>query len=230
MRSGKLRAITASGVLAIAMVATPVWAQDSDAQLWSTTAVSVPLGKPVSLDGELVLRFGDAADGLYESEAGGFVTFAVSDSVKIGFGYTRVTNYAGGQVTRSEDRPRQQIEASLGTLLGGKLSARLRIEERIRSNGSDTGFRLRPRLKWKLPVGRTGSTALVLSHESFVELNDADWGQDAGYRRMRNFVGFDLALAGPVRAELGYLNQYGFRHARRDTIDHVLSISVAAKF
>ncbi|QIG79267.1 DUF2490 domain-containing protein [Stakelama tenebrarum] len=219
----KVGALVAGG---LCMIAPPAIAQQEDRQFWSTMAAGVRLSDTVSLQGEVVLRFGDA--GLYESEAGGFVTYRLSESVSLSAGYARVTNYTHGQVTRSEDRPRQQIDVDLGTILGGELNSRLRFEQRFRN--SDTGFRLRPRVKWKLPWRERGGPALVLSHESFVELNDTDGGQNAGYRRMRNFAGVDVPIAGSVRAEIGYLNQYDLRDRARDTMDHILSIGVGAKF
>jgi hypothetical protein len=37
-------------------------------------------------------------------------------------------------------------------------------------------------------------------------------------------------LAGPVRAEVGYLNQYGLRPGRTDSMDQVFSIAIGADF
>src|SRR3546814_13021149 len=105
-----------------------------------------------------------------------------------------------------EDRPRQQISFPLGGFAGGKLSGRVRLEERLRRDGDDIGLRLRPQIKYTLPLGTGSKTALVLSHESFIQVNDTDWGQASGYARLRKPIGGTPPLTTVVSVELGYLN------------------------
>src|SRR3546814_14559527 len=88
-----------------------------------------------------------------------------------------------------EDRPRQQISFPLGGFAGGKLSGRVRLEERLRRDGDDIGLRLRPQVKYTLPLGTGRKTALVLSHESFIQGQDTDWGPARGHARMRHAIG-----------------------------------------
>jgi hypothetical protein len=216
-------AIAARGLLSAA----PASAGDSDAQLWLQTTASLPVAEESELTIEAVTRFGEDDGGLFTVQGGGWLETAIAKGVKLGIGYRHVQSYAGGNATSNEDRARQQISVALGRLGGGRLSGRLRLEQRWRSDGDDMGLRLRPQVKFALPLRAESGAALVLHHESFVELNDTDWGQDAGYRRMRNFIGFELPVAGGISAELGYLNQHDFGRGGPDATAHAASLALS---
>ena len=227
-----MRTIFATAAMAMLVVPAAARAEiDTDTQYWATTGASVGIGNGLALEGEVVLRFSDDTGGLYEAEFGGNLKYAVSPNVTIAAGYVYVPNFSNGHITRKEDRIRQQIEVKLPQKIGGgTVSTRLRLEERMRSNGNDIGYRLRPRVKWVRALDADKRVSLALYHESFIELNSTDWGQRGSYSRMRNFIGAELPLAKPVKLELGYLNQYNFVESRRDTMQHIVSASLSAKF
>lgn len=212
--------------------AAPALAQtDTDSQLWLTASASTDITDNIDITLETVLRFGSDADGLYEGEYGGDLGYTTEGGIKFSAGYMRVPQYSRAGVTAIEDRARQAISFGVGEFAGGKLSARVRIEERWRNTGSDTGFRFRPKLTWVRPFTPKGKTALVVSHESLIELNDTDWGQSAGYDRMRNFIGIATPLIDGVKVEGGYLNQWGVkRDGDPASVDHALSLSLAYSF
>ena len=89
--------------------------------------------------------------------------------------------------------------------MGGKLSGRTRREQRFRDSDGDTGLRLRQFFRWarKLP---NSDFSLVLWNETFVGLNDADWGQRQGFGQNRAFLGFAWHADSKLRAEVGYLS------------------------
>lgn len=210
---------------ALMLAATPALAQEQDGELWLSTGASVSLGERTSLDGEVLARFSDA-DGLYESEFGAVVTHALNDSVTIAAGFYRVPGYEQGNRTHIDNRPRQQITVKLGTFLGGSWQLRGRSEQRFRTDGDDVGFRVRPQIRYALPLG--GNTEFRLSHESYFNLNDTDWGQKGGHERMRNFASLVTPLTDTLELEAGYLNQYRFgQGGGTDTMDHVLSVAVS---
>ncbi len=221
-----LRRLTliAAGLLAPAQAL----AAEDDAQIWLRASASGTLSGPWQGSFETVLRFGDDADGLYEGEYGGSLGYQFREGATLYAGYLHVPTYSRRGVTRTENRFRQQLNLSLGKLGGGQLNGRFRIEQRLVSTGNDLGFRLRPGLLWSLPLRDDGKTALVLSHESFINLNGTDWGQRSGYERMRNLVAISTPVTKRISAEIGYLNQYGFRG--RDTQDHVTSVSASYSF
>lgn len=214
--------------LATALLAAPAVAGvDDDAELWTTVTASGPVSGRLLLEIQAQARFSDDGDGIYETQFGGLLGYRFTDTVAVWAGYVRVPRYARDAPTEVEDRTRQQVTATLGKLLGGTLSSRVRLEQRFRESGG-TGWRLRPQLGFSRPLTRNGPE-LALSHESFVELNDTAWGQDAGYRRMRNAVGISIPLAKGVATEVGYLNQAEFERGR-DSIDHVFNTTLSYEF
>lgn len=213
----------------VVLVASPALAQEQDEEMWLTVGGSVPLAEKTSIDGEAIARFSNA-DGLYETEFGVVVTHELSDTVTIAAGYFRVPGYDHGNVTHIDDRPRQQITVQLGKFLGGSWQTRVRTEQRFRNDGDDVGHRVRPQVRYTLPLG--GDTRLRLSHESYINLNTTDWGQRGGYERMRNIAAVVTPLNDDIDIEFGYLNQYRFGQdpGRRDTMDHVMTAALAIDF
>lgn len=211
--------------LPVLILASPALAQEEDSELWMTGNGGIAVGENTEIDFEAISRFSDDSDGLYEAEFMGGVTRSVAKGVSIHGGYVRVVNYSHGDVTRGEDRFRVQLGLS-GNAGPVKLSGRLRFEHRSVSTGDDTAYRFRPQIKASLPLGDS-NFSLVASHESLIPLNDTDWGERAGYDRMRNVAGVSWKASDAVSVEIGYLNQYRFgRGTRRDTMDHALSLSV----
>ncbi|MBO9624485.1 MAG: DUF2490 domain-containing protein [Sphingomonas sp.] len=216
--------------LALVAIASPAAAQD-DAQLWGTVTATTALGSDTELALELITRAGDAAGGIYEVEFGGMVSHEIAKGVKIGIGYIRVPNYRDGAVSNIEDRPRQQISASFPNIAGGTLSARVRLEERFRNTGSDMGLRMRPNIRWAVPLASGSPTRFFVQHESFITLNSTDWGQRSGYERWRNSLGLSTALMKNVEGEIGYLNQLTFgRNGAPDRNDHAATLGLAVRF
>lgn len=207
------------------LIAAPAWAQDTDSELWLTGTGEVALGEGTAAAAEWINRFSDDSDGLYEIELAASLKHKLGGGWSVGGGYVRVINYADGDVTRTEDRFR--ADGSYATRAGPfGLSARLRLEHRIRSDGDDIGYRLRPSIEATLPLGDS-AFELFASHESFLPLNDTDWGENAGYDRMRNAVGISWKASKAIGFEAGYLNQYRFgRGVARDTMDHAFTLSL----
>lgn len=214
---------------AAASFVSPALAQEQDGEVWFTVSGSLPIAKDITIDAESIARFSDA-DGLYETEFGAVVTHKLSDRVTISAGYFRVPGYDHGNITHIDDRPRQQITVQLGKFMGGSWQTRVRTEQRFRNDGDDVGFRVRPQVRYTLPLG--GDTRLRLSHESYINLNTTDWGQRGGYERMRNIAAVVTPLTGDVDVEIGYLNQYRFsqRPGRSDTMDHVITFAIGIDF
>ncbi|QDX26525.1 DUF2490 domain-containing protein [Sphingomonas suaedae] len=211
--------------LPLLILASPALAQEEDSEVWLTGGAGIAVGENSEIDFEAVSRFSDDSGGLYEAEFMGGFTQTVAKGVSIHGGYVRVVSYSRGDVTRGEDRFRVQLGLS-GDAGPVRLSGRLRLEHRSASTGDDTAYRFRPQIKASLPLGDS-DFSLVASHESLIPLNDTDWGERAGYDRMRNLAGVSWKASDAIGVEIGYLNQYRFgRGTRRDTMDHVLSLSV----
>lgn len=209
-------------------LSSPASAQEMDEQLWTTTTVETDVGKGFTGSGHLVVRFAEDAGGVSQVQAGADVEYALSDKVRIGTGYSYIPSYDDGDLTSREHRTRQQVSVKLGRALGGDVATRLRLEQRWRDDGDDVALRLRPRLTWTRGIAPDG-LALRLLHESFLNLNDSDWGGDARYDRMRNQVSLTRRLGSSLSGEVGYLNQYRFRHAAPDAMDHALTLALTLR-
>ena len=176
------------------------------------------------------MRAGDRADGIYQMVQTAMLGYRLSSKVTVFSGYTRAISYNAGHHVPVEDRGRQQVTAEIGKLAGGTLSVRLRTEERWRSDGEDTAWRARAQLRWSRPLSTSGHTDIILAHESFVNINSADWGPRGGFERMRNIIGVSRPLIPHVRGELSYINQHGFVRHDEDTSDHALQFALAYSF
>lgn len=200
--------------------AIPAHAQQEDTQAWEQLNLIVPVAPRVRVTLEEVVRVSDRQGGVYTSEFGGLIGWRLSDAVELGVGYRHVGFYNGNRGPE-ENRFRQQV-----VLTRGRFAGRLRLDERFVTSGGAVGFRIRPLIRYNLPLGPDRVT-LFVSHESFILPNSTSWGQRAGYERMRNLVGVVFPLGRAVTADIGYLNQYRLaRGGARAQMDHALSVQL----
>jgi opacity protein-like surface antigen len=208
-------------------IATPAAAAD-DAQLWAGGSVSVKLSDKWRLSEEVTSRFSDHRNGLYEIESNTLVGYSIGKGVTLWAGYTHDPNYSAGHFTIMEQRAREQVAFdNFATLGPGKLSGRLRMEQRWRSGIDGTGWRIRPFVKYALPFHKGGRTAFVLSAEPFFNLNSTPFQRTRGLDRVRTFAGVSTPLARNLSVDVGYLDQHTFVPNGPDNDDHVASISMS---
>lgn len=199
-----------------------------DEQLWTTQVVNVKLSDKWRIQEELTERFSDNRNGLYEVESNTLLGYRISKAVTVWGGYTHDPQYSAGHFTVMEQRLREQVTLDNVAKLGpGKLSFRMRMEERWRDNVAGTGWRLRPYVKYTIPLAKGSKTALVISSEPFINLNTTPFQKQDGLDRVRNLIGISTPLSNKLTAEIGYLNQHGFVRSGPDTSDHVASISLS---
>ncbi|KEZ17352.1 Hypothetical protein precursor [Sphingobium yanoikuyae] len=215
-----------------ALMALPATAHASeDEQLWTTTSATVKLSDHWRLQQEIVARFSNDRDGLYEVESNTLVGYKLNKQVTVWAGYTHDPQYDGGDFTVMEHRVREQVTVDNILKLGPvSVSARMRMEQRWREGIDGTAWRLRPYVKLTLPFKEGGKTALILSHESFIDLNKTNFQRVQGEERMRNLIAITTPLAKNVNAEIGYLHQHGFRPDADDSNDNVASLSLSFSF
>ncbi|MFD1788163.1 DUF2490 domain-containing protein [Sphingomonas floccifaciens] len=212
------RALCAAPLLVVAQPATAQTVEDS--QLWWQLNAVAPLSKTVRLTLEQIGRLSDDEGGLYQTEVGTLLGYKANSHVELGFGYRRVGGH-NGQRDADEDRIRQHV-----ILTFGRFTGRFRVDERFRDDRPGVGIRIRPLLRYNLPIGRTKGLAAFYSHESFFLPNTTVF-QRSGYERMRNIVGVTLPIAKGVSADMGYLNQYRFARAGgRAQMVHALTVQM----
>ncbi|RST29661.1 DUF2490 domain-containing protein [Sphingomonas ginkgonis] len=220
--------LLAAAVMVALALPSAASAATSDSQVWTTANLTVKLADKWRLQNELVLRFSDNRDGLYEIENNTLLGYKLNSNLTLWGGYTFNPQYSHGDLTTREHRLREQLTADKLAMIGnGKLSGRLRTEQRWRENADGTGWRVRPYLKYALPLGAKSKTALILTHESFLNLNTTPFQNRRDYR-MRNLVGISTPLSKQFSLEAGYMNQYTFVHGRTDTSDNILSLTLGA--
>ncbi|CAN5227848.1 DUF2490 domain-containing protein [soil metagenome] len=214
-------------LLAAIALASPVAVQArDDSQLWLTGTAMVDLSKKWRVSEEAVLRFSDNRNGLYEVENNLLLGYRLDEKVTIWGGYTHDPLYTAGRFTVMEHRAREQVTADNVLKLGpGKISVRLRLEQRWREGVDGTAWRFRPFIRYAVPLGKDGIT-LQLSHESFIDLNETGYQRVGGEERMRNLIAVRTPLSKKINLEVGYLNQYGFVPGGEDSDDHVASLTL----
>lgn len=224
-----LRPLLTSGAALIALGFPAVAHARSDSQIWQTGSANFKLSDTWRLSGELVARFSDNRNGLYEIEAVTMLNYKVAKDVTLAAGYVHNPQYSGGDFTVMERRAREQVTFdNLAKLGSGKLSARLRLEQRWREHIDGTGWRLRPYAKYSLPF--SGKAAINFSSEPFFNLSSTSFQQHKGLDRVRNLVSVSGPLSGRVNAEAGYMNQHGFVRGGPDTSDNIAYFALSANF
>ena len=225
-RSLALKWALAGTALAATLAATPALADDT--QAWGTLTINGAISGPIRGSSETVLRTSDAK-GFYEVEENLMVGYKANKHVTYWLGYTFNPQYTHGSFTTTENRFRQQISVDNFAKLGPvNVSGRVRLEERWRDGQAGTGWRLRPYIKFSLPIH--GKTNLNLTHESFINLNTTGFQKVAGYDRWRTGVSISTPLSKQVSIDVGYLNQHGFVRNGPDTDDHVATVGLTASF
>lgn len=218
----------AVGALFLILAAGRAEAAQDDSQLWTTANATVKLSDKFRLSQELVARFSDNRNGLYEIEAVTMLGYKPSKNLTISAGYVHNPQYSSGDFTRMEHRAREQVQFDNIAQIGhGKLSARLRLEQRWREHTDGTAWRMRPYVKYSLPLTKSGKTNLNLSNETFINLDNTSFQTTDGFDRMRNQVSISTPLSSKFTVEAGYLNQYGFVRHGEDTMDHVATVSLS---
>ncbi len=197
------------GLATVATLAMVPSAQADQEQAWLAFAASGPLQSDSKLrlwfDGHA--RSQDNFQDLGVSIVRPGIGWQVSPNVTLWAGYARVIARRDGRDDVKEDRIWQQATYPVATVFGGKLSGRTRLEQRDIDGQSDTGHRLRQFWRWSRPIGATSWSWLV-ANETFINLNNTDFGQDTGYQQNRAFLGFAWQAADKTRLELAYLNNH----------------------
>lgn len=217
----------APAMLATSMgLATPAIAATSDSQLWTNLNLNVKISDRWRLSEEGTVRFSDKRDGLYELEVNSLLGYRLNKMVTLWAGYTHNPQYASGDFTVMEHRAREQVTFDGFAKLGsGKFNGRVRFEQRWREHVDGTGWRVRPYLKYSVPIA--GKTALNLSSEPFFNFNTTPFQKRTGLDRVRNLVTVSTPLTKALSGEIGYMNQHGFVKNGPDTSDNVAYFGLA---
>jgi hypothetical protein len=213
-------------LLVAAAMPAPALAAKSDTQLWTNENVTVKLGDHWRVSEEVAVRWSDNRHGLYEVESNTLLGYRLNKVVTVWAGYTHNPQYSAGSFAVTEHRAREQVTFDGFAMLGkGKLSGRIRLEQRWRNHVEGAGSRLRPYLRYSLPIA--GKTALNLSTEPFLNFNITPFQKRTGLERIRNLITISTPLTKTLSGELGYMNQHGFVKGGPDTSDNIAYFGLA---
>ena len=175
-------------------------------------------------------RFRDDTDGFAQSLVRPGLGYAVRDRVSLWLGYAHIRTEPKSGRNSDEHRIWQQLlwAPTFGDI---GFQSRTRLEQRFVSTGDDTGWRFREFVKLSRAFSFEPRLALVGYDEIFVDLNDTDAGQDAGFAQNRAFVGLAWRFDedGRFVVELGYLNQFIDVRSGRNTMNHLVSVNLFVK-
>lgn len=210
------------------LIASPAVAAEDDFNIWGGQFVFVDLDDEGDwyVRAEAQERFTDDADRLGQLLLRSFVGYRISDNVDIGGGYAYILTDPVGPVEVNEHRFYQELNVTLYSKDGVKLTSRNRLEQRTFEESDATGWRYRNLVQLTVPVSESNN--IIAYTEPFIGLNDVANNGD-GLKLWRNFVGVSVPITKQVTFTPGYLNQYVFRTGE-DKVQHIANIGVFARF
>ena len=215
----------AAAYIAALCSAQPAFAA-TDSQVWTNGSVTAKLSDRWRLSEELTARFSHDRNGFYELESNTLLGYRLNKMVTLWGGYTHDPQYSAGHFTTLERRAREQVTFDDFTTLGrGTFDGRVRLEQRWRENADGTAWRLRPLLKYSVPI--VGKAALNVSSEPFININTTAFQPKRGLDRVRNLVTFSTPVTRTLTGEVGYMNQHTFVRGGPDASDNIAYFGVS---
>jgi hypothetical protein len=144
-------------LFALALIPSARAATAHDEQAWLNLTVMGSIKDDLVYFAEAQPRAGDGVSRIDQMILRGAVGWRLSPKVTLYQGYAHVVVPVEGGRDVNEERSFQQLSWTINRAVGGaELSSRTRLEQRWRSDGSGTGWRLREMLRYEHPL-RTGS-------------------------------------------------------------------------
>lgn len=106
---------------------------------------------------------------------------------------------------------------------------RTRLEQRFVSGADDVGVRLRQLFRTSIPIQKGSPLSVAAYDEVFFNLNDTDWGREAGFDQNRFFIGMAWKLLPKLGTtlEIGYMNQYIDAPSGPNQLNHLVTATIA---
>jgi Protein of unknown function (DUF2490) len=217
-------------ICGIGMVTLPALAAAKpveDTQLWTVITVTGPVKGNVVFAVEAQGRFVDKASRHGQTLFRGSIGVKVRPNLTLSLGLAHTEIFQTGTPDLVENRSFQQVAWTIGPVLDGTLSTRIRLEERWFKGFNDVGVRYRQTLRLQAPLTKNG-VALITQAEIFFNLNDTDSGARAGFDQLRGLVGVSLPISKRVSLEASYQPIY-VNGVVRDRLNHTFPVTLAIK-
>lgn len=176
-------------------------------------------------DGQL--RYLDDSDGFHQSIFRPGMGYQIAPNTNVWAGYAWINTLAtGGTNISDEHRIWQQLMWS-PKFTGFSFLSRSRLEQRFLETGDDCGLRFRQFFKVDRPFHCNSPNSFVVWNETFLDLNETDWGQQGRLGQNRLFLGLGRKFNGlnKPKFEVGYLNQYIRSKPGDDRVNHIVSFN-----
>lgn len=225
------RILVATSIALLMVAASPARAKDEDAQIWTSLTVSKAVSAKVDATLEIHGRFTDNVSRFGQLLIRPSMTYKLAHGWSLTGGYAYIRTRFEGAAPHDEHRLWEQVGYTFVQNKNTALSVggRTRIEQRFRVGGDQVGWRLRQQVRAQLPLTKNGSLRAVLWNETFVQLNDTDWGGRSGIDQTRTFLGIGLPVGSRFTIEPGYLNQIVYRPGP-NRVNHIAALNVFARF
>lgn len=218
-----------AAIAVLASAAVPAQAATADDfQIWTALNLSTDLSPKIVANMEFVARFPDDASRLGVTVVRPTIGYKVSKNLVLHIGYAHQTTINRGTPNVNENRFFQQTNWRVGKIGTATVNSRTRIELRTVQGARDSGWRLRQRVQFQIPLKAKG-TNLILSSEGLFALNSTDWGARAGFDQMRNFIGVSMPVGKGLTLETGFQHLYQRRVGNPDRSNFIVPVTITVK-
>ncbi|WP_442680755.1 DUF2490 domain-containing protein [Sphingomonas sp. ASY06-1R] len=193
-------------------------------QVWPTVTLTAS-AKRWDFRGDAILGLTDDASRAGQLLLRAILSYRVTEKLSVGGGYTYFTVNDGLGSRFNEHRLVEEISyRSSRSPERTTFTLRTRLEQRFPEKGDRTALRLRQFSRIDLPIARDGLKAIAWN-EMFYAFNKTNWSGRSGFSSMFNFAGVGVPLTPRLHAELGQLNQTGFRPGRNN-VRHIVQATL----
>ncbi len=180
-------------------------------------ATAVFRSRPDSFDvGQRLLRIG--------------ITHKIGGGKSVAIAYTHVTGFVAGGPNAVQHRGSESFTMPLAAWSEGKLDGRFQAEEILADGSNDVGIRLRPRVRLVQNLGARKNAELQLSDELIWSINNTDFGQASGFTANRAGAAIRFAVDKHFGVAPGYTWQLVNRTVGPNRNDHILGLTLDARF
>lgn len=206
------------GAALAASLSTPALAEENRLEAWFDGTVATDLGSGNFLEVQVQQRARGNNNPIGDNQTYRLWLGRRFGSVKASAGIHR-----SKEGSQKETRLIQQVSYNFGAT---GLKGRTRLEQRFVDDAAKTGWRVRQRVGYALPLtGEKGGWKLAGNAEGFWTLEATSRTGDTGLTGLRTFVGFERSL-GRLDLSLGYTRQQNIRKNRPDRVGHAPTLSV----
>lgn len=207
------------------LATSPAHAGDEEVNLRLNSNVSFDLAESVAANVQMQTRITDNSSRLGQIVLRSSLTYRVSDSVRIGAGYAYFFTDVEDGANRGEHRFMQDVTVRLFANDSISIRHRNRLEQRIFTDSSGTGWRYRSRIWLRAKLNPRND--LILSTEPFIGLNEAGRNR-SGLSGWRNEIGVSLPLGEVFTLTPSYINQRSIRPGN-DSVQHIANLRIRAR-